>query len=137
MPEQVFVVSDGEYSSYCILGIYSTRELAEHAKDLFCANNEIETWELDALPAYPEGMRQFAVLMDESGDTRRVRRLGVHLDYGEWTTAASVSPLVEFYVWAQDEAHAVKIANERRTRLLATGEWTTDIGEWWRRQGPK
>lgn len=28
-----------------------------------------------------------------------------------------------FYVYARDEQHAVKIANERRSMMIANGEW--------------
>jgi len=28
-----------------------------------------------------------------------------------------------FYIWAKDEMHAVKIANERRVQLIASNQW--------------
>ena len=30
---------------------------------------------------------------------------------------------IDFFVWATDEKHAVKIANERRTQFLASNKW--------------
>jgi hypothetical protein len=29
-------------------------------------------------------------------------------------------------IWAKDETHAIKIANEHRTRMIASGEWPHD-----------
>ncbi len=32
--------------------------------------------------------------------------------------------------WARDPEHAIKIANDRRLALIASGEWTTDFQQW-------
>jgi acyl-CoA reductase-like NAD-dependent aldehyde dehydrogenase len=37
---------------------------------------------------------------------------------------------VRFYMWAKDEEHAVKIANERRAALVAANVWTTNYDAW-------
>jgi len=38
---KIYIVSDGDYSDYHIIGIYSTREKAEYAKSLYLAKNKI------------------------------------------------------------------------------------------------
>jgi hypothetical protein len=42
---------------------------------------------------------------------------------------------VSFDVWAKDESHAVKIANERRVQLIASGQWEADWEAWRRGKG--
>ena len=39
---------------------------------------------------------------------------------------------VIFLMWAKDEIHAVKIANEHRTQLIATNKWNTDWECWYK-----
>jgi hypothetical protein len=36
----------------------------------------------------------------------------------------------DFYMWAKDELHAVKIANERRIRLIESNSWDVDWDKW-------
>ncbi len=52
----IWLVSDGSYSDYHVLGIYSTHELAVAAKEAHNAYNEIEEWELDQIPPGPPGL---------------------------------------------------------------------------------
>jgi hypothetical protein len=37
---------------------------------------------------------------------------------------------MDFYMWAKDELHAVKIANERRIRLIESNSWDVDWDKW-------
>lgn len=133
----VYLVTDGEYSSYNVLGICDTKKQAEYAKRLFNSNNDIEEFELNGLPDHPPGMCMFRVKMDESGNNR----------YGYEFQTCQICPTngaegwrpyrqeIVFTVWAKDAKHAVKIANEKRIQLLASGKWTTNHGEWEARQG--
>lgn len=42
----------------------------------------------------------------------------------------ALEPTVEFFVLARDAATAAGVANERRLKLLASGDWTTDYEAW-------
>lgn len=127
---KVYVVSDGRYSEYHICGVFSTPEKAAVAKRLHASSNGVETWELDALPDHPEGMFGFMVYMDAEGNS------DVRACSSDYLNSKNVPGLyawrprgpkrVEFTVWARDEQHAVKIANERRVQLIESGQWTTD-----------
>lgn len=70
----VYVVTNGEYSSYLVCGIYSTMKKAEKAKDLFCTSNDIEEWTLDELPPRPKGMTPWRVRMDKDGNTIEIEK---------------------------------------------------------------
>ena len=127
----VYLVTDGSYSDYRVLGVYSTEEKAKSAVELFHAQNDIEEFEIDAIPEHPPGMLAWSVVMEANGDTRLVRRESPLED--RWAPYGDGRACI-FYLWAKDEEHALKIANERRTSLIALGEWTTDWHAWLRKK---
>lgn len=130
---KLFVVTSGEYSDFKISGIYSSKEKAEWARKLFATENQIEEWELDSIPIHPSGMILFKVRMDKNGTVRDCYIVDASDKWNQWFPAAEVMA-VDFIVWARDIEHAIKIANEKRTQLIASGEWTTDYAEWRQRK---
>lgn len=133
----VYLVSDGDYSDYCVLGVFSTLALAEEYKSMRNAMNDIAEYELDPMPINkpPPGMWLYRVVMERTGELGK---------YGDYKNAATIEPYrldceeeeredclwgsdpkgpMEFYMFARDEKHAVKIANERRLQLLALDRW--------------
>ena len=132
----IYIVTDGDYSDYHVVGVYSTEETAERARAIYNASG-VEEYELDDLPDAPPGMVRWRVRMDRDGNTDFVDRISGGcanddaLDWSPgWLSGREPIPCVKYEMWAVDEAHAVKIANERRTRLIADGQWTTDWAEW-------
>lgn len=104
----VWIIEQGEYSDYCVVGIFSTKENA----DQICAEinkteySEAEVKERPLDPAINElrqGLRQFMVHR-----------------FPELKAKPTTSLIVESFaqkayalVWARDEPHAIKIAAER------------------------
>lgn len=126
---KLFVVTDGDYSNYRVLGIYSTLEKAEEAKLLYNSNNDIDLdYELDKLPDHPPGLLRFDVYMMLNGDTSKVKQRSVE-DEIHWDYRPQYESIL-FPVWAEDSNHAIKIANEKRTQLIANNELKTDYKEW-------
>jgi len=121
----IYLVTDGSYSDYCVLGVYSTKEKAEHAKRLFAADNGIEEYGLDATPDSPPGMLAYQVSMLVSGDVKDVWQVTVDGFEPRWYVARQwgADVIVVFHVWARDIEHAVKIANEWRAQIVALGLW--------------
>ena len=121
----IYLVTDGSYSDYRVLGVYSTKEKAEHAKRLFAADNEIEEYELDATPDSPPGMLAYQVSMLVSGDVKDTWQDTVEGFESRWYVTAQwgADVLVVFNVWARDIEHAVKISNEWRAQIVALGLW--------------
>lgn len=125
----IYLVTDGEYSDYRVLGVYSTEEKAEAARNLWVAENAIEEYELDAMSETPPGLFPFEVSMDAQGNTKNTRRVSVEFfkpenrPYGD-------DVHVDFRVWATDQEHAIKIANEHRTQLIAMNQWTASYPVW-------
>ena len=126
----LYMVTDGKYSDYTVCGIYSTRENAEYARRLFNARNQTVEQKADALPEHPQGLLSYRVQMLREGEAVAVTRGGVEYPVcHEWAPYGD-GKTVAFYVWAEDEPHASKIANERRAKLIALDQWTTDWKEW-------
>lgn len=128
----VYLVSSGSYSDYGVQGVFSSKENAEKfisaSKTYPRGNdfNDVEEYTLD-FPIAPidAGLTPFVVRMLQGGDQAVVER---HAPWaagpdrghfvGHHPTAGSARTFVTF-VWARDESHAVKIANEKRIALLA------------------
>ena len=124
---KVYMVTDGWYSDYRVLGIYSTKAKAERAKVLFNADNDVDPIELDATPEVPPGMLKWVVMMGLDGNSSGALR--EPCDYGRvrasiYVPFGSADAIMRAALWAKDEEHAVKIANEWRTRIVANNLWT-------------
>lgn len=136
--KSVYIVSDGEYSDYIVRGIYSSRRLAEQAKKLFMADNDIQEMTLNDIPKHPAGTVLWAVVMDKEGTTYRIERASAIGTILKWEpksfrrlpVGVDYESVITFEVWAKNERGAVKVANERRAALLANDIWTTDYKTW-------
>ena len=120
---KVYLVTHGNYSDYGVLGVYSTPERAEKAKEAFMANNDIVEFDLDAFaPQFAERL-PCAVQMSPTGDVEDCFRTSLSGFTPRWRLGGYCSRdrRFIFYMWARDEQHAVKIANEWRAQLVALG----------------
>jgi uncharacterized protein (TIGR02996 family) len=119
----VYLVSRGEYSDYRVTGVFSSETDAVRVMEA-CGGveefNDLEEFTLDegADPA-ARGLKSFGVAMDADGNNAKVSASqdmteSVHL-------SSPIYPPRYFSadVWARDEAHALKIANEKRIAALA------------------
>ena len=119
-----YIIEQGDYSDYRVVGIFSTRVNAEQALaylNLDSSNTfdppSIEERELDpAIAQLNEGLFQYIVHFDQRTNSTTVRpRIDLckdneaHWDWGSY-----------YIVWATDDQHAIKIAAERNAQYLAT-----------------
>lgn len=141
------MVTDGEYSNYRILGIFSTEENAEYAKRAYMANNDIETVTVDEMPEHPRGYFQYLVFMERDGNVPKISQQPVgDITFSPWygdvdyeyekyhKTKALLGPGIiknmRWEVLAEDEKHAIKIVNEKRLVMLANNEWPETCNDW-------
>ena len=129
--KNVYMVTYGSYSDYRVIGICSTKEIAEELKKLRGADR-IERLTIDEMPERQIGLYWFSVDMDKSGN---VPINGVQIKDCQYQTEEEWRPygddnLIEFSMWAKDENHAIKIATERRIRLIESDNWNTSWDEW-------
>lgn len=139
----VWVVEQGEYSDYHVVGVYSSKENAEYVVSALNGDKEdkyyeatVAEWSLDpAVNEMRQGLHPYIVWMQKDGTTERVERwdisgydLGGNVKIWRRTKAPAyrgkgIPDIINATVWASDDVHAVKIVNEHRTRMIASGEW--------------
>lgn len=125
----IYVVTQGAYSDHHIVGVYESRGLAEEVHGQDC---EIEEWPLNTdLNEHRDGVARYNVMMLRDGTVHNVSQYWKNrceprdcepMDYFQYNTKITIR-IAEFEMWAKDAAHAIKIANERRTQLIAENKW--------------
>ncbi len=134
LDQTVFVVSDGEYSDWGIVGIFASREGAASYKKQCCLTNDIQSYKLNDVPQIPQGRHPYVVYMRRDGTATDVFTTLPSSDDKrfELQSYEMQLPAGERYqqllccLFARSTKHAVKIANERRAMLIANNEWLVD-----------
>lgn len=118
-----YILTDGCYSDYHIVGVYSTLELAEKAKEHLSGDDVyIEEYDIDTmLPTSPPGMFAWHIVINydtsEITNTYKVDCLGSNFDpnelYSEGNSKYSMPATYHVQCWARDEEHAQKIALDK------------------------
>ena len=130
--DKIYLVSEGEYSDYSIVGAFSTEEKAQALVDVINARPystaRIEIYHLDSVQLKP-GHQVYHIWMNSEGNTP----WEVFIGYVENGTEARTefrfsrqAPQGTYLVvtrYVETPEHAVKIANELRTQWLAQREW--------------
>ncbi len=145
MADTVWVVEQGEYSDYRVVGVFSSKENAQSIVGAIKAGDHSDDLSIAEWPMNPgvdelrKGFKQYLIDMRKDGTTERVEGW----DLSGYELAGSVRmwrrtqapayrgnkdkpDVLQAHIWARDEQHAVKIANEHRARLIASGEWDKD-----------
>lgn len=139
MSKSVWVIERGEYSNYRVVGVYTSRRNAQAVVDKIKSGNSwteptIAKWELDpGIDDINAGREPYYVTMAPDGTVERCERadweyqIGEGLDVWPRTKAAAyrgkgIPDAVRGTVWATDDKHAIKIANETRLQWLESGK---------------
>lgn len=127
----IYIVTSGDYSAYSINAVFDSQEKAQSFVDYHnqyidtYSQADIDEWELNAY--YDEisrGLKCFYVFFKDInvGDAT-VRCGSVSDDVGGWSGKDyKGTRWFHTYLWAKDEAAALKIANERRVQYLVNEE---------------
>lgn len=124
----IYVLTEGDYSDYHIVTLYSTLELAEEAQKL-CPESNIEEYKLDSeIPDHPQGLFGWSVTIDAEGNT-------IRSSYQEDVISRPFEPQEKYYenhysnsnttslfvvrCWARDKEHAEKIALDKYYQFKA------------------
>jgi len=126
---KVYIVTSGSYSDYQIDGVFSTEERAEAfitATGLY--DGRAVRWDVDLdAEKIDRGLVHYKVDMDIEGNVRHMKKSTPVCPERAFGRIRGYdhkgSQWLEAYIWARNEEHAVKIANERRTRILALNLW--------------
>lgn len=129
----VYAVTSGDYSDYGIVAIFSTEEQANYyleesgldKKDY--SSGRVEEYELDVLFHFDS---RYCIHMHQDGTVVHSYKYGV-FDDENWDKAGSAF-ICSFYrdgmrliteIATDDEQYAIKVTNERRTRIIAENNW--------------
>lgn len=131
-PTTLYVVTEGCYSAYHIVGVFDDRQVAEDLATRLGDDTDVEEFPLNpGLERYHAGRSVWRVEMGRDGTVLRIEDHGwlsqntAESLFDRWYDRPALT-LVK-HVWATDKAHAIKIVNERRTELVATGAWDTEL----------
>ncbi|TAL45462.1 MAG: hypothetical protein EPN91_02290 [Salinibacterium sp.] len=127
----VWWIEDGAYSNYAVLGVFSSEQNAHTAlQELRSKTADIVEVTLDGgIDMLKQGLHIFVVTMCRDGSIESLLQphtfnvddddVKPHL----YKDALSEGFLMHINVWAKSEKHAIKVANEHRTMLVASGKW--------------
>jgi len=137
--KNVWVIEQGSYSDYGVVGVFSSEKNAQRVCDLINASENcwdkatIAKWPLDpCIEELNQGLSLWQINMPYDGNvTSCVRRTdidGYNIKTDLWVHERTKAPAWEGrpiqdqicgIVWAKDEQHAIKIANEFRAQAIA------------------
>ena len=106
--KKIYVLTEGDYSDYHIVGVYSTSELAQEAQTLY-PGSLIENHDLDDIPEHPPGMLAWGVNIEDSNIVYTYL-----VDPHECPLERDcLNGVYAVNCWAVDEEHANKIALDK------------------------
>jgi len=130
---KVFVVTSGTYSDYGIDAIFTTRELAQSFIDAFEANKwhemDIEEWDLDPNEKHlKQNRKPYFLRINKEGEVTDLEVADSSYGFKQDIPEAEISYTANFEwmninCFADDENHAIKIAGEKRSQILAANLW--------------
>lgn len=111
---KVYIITKGEYSDYSIYAVAIDKQRAEELKRYFtdnCDDAIIEEYDIDDYKPIHEGKTQYCVYFRTDGT--------VYIHKPSWFEKDQNKIIKDFnyghkiYLWAIDEAHALKIASDK------------------------
>ena len=144
---KVYVVHAGSYSDRKVVAVYSDKAKAEEVQQTVSCENNLEEYELDRLGFdLPPGLKYYCVHIREDGQLVELYGDGVSLHPSIEFWSGGLAPMkvdleykykdkhkidgakvrmrsALYLMWARDEKHAVKIANDQRAMDIANGKW--------------
>ena len=108
---KIYVLTEGSYSDYHIIGVYSTEELAQEAQ-LLNTYSVIEEFDLNHIPDHPPGHVAWTVMF-KNAEIHATYRASPFDTIIPSEHAYNSSRLYNVNCWATDKDHAQKIALDK------------------------
>lgn len=142
--KEIYLVTQGSYSDYGVRGVFADKDLATEYADQISTKYEaarVDTRQIMTELIAPIGYRGYEVKMDVEGNTDEVENGSVGRDTDEssyadydfvldcpdkWTSDGKyiTTGYYNFFICTDKGAEgAIKIANERRIRMIAENKW--------------
>jgi hypothetical protein len=137
--KKIYIITEGSYSDYHIVGVAEDKESAEILMEKWRAD-DIGEFNINTIEdaKYIQNKKVFEVKMWKNGKSNVIIPLykcqidvhtNPHFVFFGGMLSGGIDVVMNLYCWADGEEHAVKIANEYRTRLIASGEWDSNVLE--------
>lgn len=140
MMKVVYAVNSGQYSDYRVDAIFSTKKLAEEFERLVPESdyNDIQEYEIDppTTDLIKRGYSVWTIHMLRDGTVERCERDKINfftvtsIGHSIWRRTQApaykdkgIPDVLTSKVWAKTEKQAIKIVNEHRGQMIATGVW--------------
>jgi hypothetical protein len=127
--KKVFLVTRGDYSDYRVCAVFSDEKLAQKYIDSFNLTYDefkIEDYELDIYQnELRENYKPFFLRMTKEGNCTeiRIQKESYSFEDGKIDIGFDKDKNMYISIFAKDEKHAIKIANEKRAQLIAENNW--------------
>jgi hypothetical protein len=138
--KKVYAVSSGSYSDYRVNAIFSTKKLAEEFMRFIPDGeyNRIEEYEIDPqdVDLVKRGYSIWSVHMLKDGNTESITKRDINsfsirnIGHQIWRRTKApafkgkgIPDILTSVVWAKTKQQAIKIVNEHRAQMIATGKW--------------
>jgi hypothetical protein len=138
---EVYLVTRGRYSDYSVYGVFADKSLAEeYAQQISNSYDtaKVETRSIITNLIAPVGHRAYDLIMDIDGNTSEIENEEVYDDssdrsYPELDFVYERNDVPSHYIQSgkyifyvvtdKGQEGAIKIANERRVRMIAENTW--------------
>lgn len=128
--QTVFLVTHGDYAEYSVCAVFTEKTLAEKYVNSFRETHfgKLEIEECTLNPYQHElkkGYKPFFVRMTKGGDCIEVYIENTTVGFKKGGVNVGFDYFGNIYIntFAKDEAHAIKIANEKRVQLITENGW--------------
>lgn len=129
----IWVIEEGEYSDYHVVGVYSTEENAKTVLEKMHGDApQIREWNLDPdVEELRKGLSLWRVLMLKNGDIENCelsQYSGSHSQiYYMLRQRTNLPNILVGFTWAKTQKQAIKSTNEQRLKFIASGEWEKEL----------
>lgn len=134
--KKIYIITAGKYSDYHIVGVAESKEVADELLSKYngLESPSIEEYKINSKNDILEiqNKNYYIVRMDREGNSDSEEWEGCYTDIdkeielsylGRFSKIHPNTPAMIMYVWANNLTHAVKIANEKRVQMIASGLW--------------
>lgn len=139
--KKIYAVNSGLYSDYHVVALFTTIELAQEFMAAVPDDgyNPVDEFDLNpnAADLIKRGYSLWGVRMLRNGDTEKVDRQDLspyevgNVGHRIWRRTQApaykdkgIPDCLTSTVWAKSAKAAIKITNEIRARMIASGEWS-------------
>lgn len=128
--QAVFLVTRGDYSDYRVCAVFTEKALAEKYIDSFKGNSyeefRIENYTLNPYQyELKNDYKPFFLRMTKEGNCTEinVKDSSYGFEDEDIDVGFDIHKNMYISIFAKDETHAIKIANEKRVQLIAENRW--------------